>query len=67
MTLNELIAALLQIRDQHELIVGTYTVVVNCPRPNIDCWLAAENIKLSPPEKPSEGSPIIVIQGGIGA
>jgi hypothetical protein len=66
-TLNELIAALENLRNSRELVVGTYTVVVNCPRPNIDCWLTAENIKISPPEKSSEGSPIIVIEGGIGA
>ena len=67
MSLDELIAALTQIRDGHELLVGTYTVVVNCPMPHIDCWLTADNIKIKPPEKPSEGSPIIVIEGGIGA
>jgi hypothetical protein len=48
-------------------IMHNARVVVKCPVPNVDGWLAPANITVVNPPDSGEETPIVRIEGGFGA
>ena len=64
MTLDELIARLMELKKSVSFDLGQRNVVVRCQVPNVDGWTHSENITIQ--NAPDEAA-AVRIEGGFGA